>query len=229
MNKMTILIVDDEADIREILAFNLSAAGYQTLEAGTAEAALIQIRNGAAVDLILLDVMLPGMSGFKLADTLRKVDNCTIPIVFLTARGAENDLLTGFSAGGDDYISKPFSVNEVLARIKAVLKRSAASAPTSPATVIIDGLSIDSNNHTVAVDGVVVPFSRKEFDILYLLATNRGKTFSRADFIKILWQDAPYVLERTVDVHIARIRGKIGPYRNLIVNRPGFGYSIDTE
>lgn len=108
-----ILIVDDEADIREILAFNLSAAGYETLEAGTAESALIQIRKGMELDLILLDVMLPGMSGFKLADTLRKTDECNIPIIFLTARNEENDLLTGFSAGGDDYISKPFSVNEV--------------------------------------------------------------------------------------------------------------------
>ena len=115
---MRVMIVDDEADIREIFSFNLSAAGYDTIECGTAEAALIQIRKGTVHDIILLDVMLPGMSGFKLADKIRKEDGCNVPIIFLTARNAENDLLTGFSAGGDDYISKPFSVNEVLARIK---------------------------------------------------------------------------------------------------------------
>ena len=221
-----ILIVDDEADIREILAFNLSAAGYETLEAGTAESALIQIRKGMEFDLILLDVMLPGMSGFKLADTLRKTDGCNIPIIFLTARNEENDLLTGFSAGGDDYISKPFSVNEVLARVKAVLKRSSKSE-TTPSNIIIEGISIDTVNSTVTIDGAPVSFLRKEYDILYLLASNRGKTFSRSDFIRELWKDTPYVLDRTVDVHIARIRGKLGPYRHLLVNRAGYGYSIE--
>lgn len=221
-----ILIVDDEADIREILAFNLSAAGYETLEAGTAESALIQIRKGMELDLILLDVMLPGMSGFKLADTLRKTDECNIPIIFLTARNEENDLLTGFSAGGDDYISKPFSVNEVLARVKAVLKRSSKSE-TVPSNIIIEGISIDTVNSTVTIDGEPVPFSRKEYDILYLLASNRGKTFSRSDFIRELWKDTPYVLDRTVDVHIARIRGKLGAYRHLLVDRAGYGYSIE--
>ena len=220
------MIVDDEADIREILAFNLSAAGYSTLECGTAEAALAQIRKGHVPDLILLDIMLPGMSGFKLADTLRKVDSCHVPIIFLTARNSENDLLTGFSAGGDDYISKPFSINEVLARVKAVLKRCSAEAVT-PSTIVLGSLSIDTALKSVCVEGAEVPLSKKEYEILQLLCTNRGKTFSRSDFISELWKDAPYVLERTVDVHIARIRAKLGPCRDMIVNRSGFGYSIE--
>ena len=226
MQVMEIMIVDDEADIREILAFNLSAAGYSTLECGTAEAALAQIRKGHVPDLILLDIMLPGMSGFKLADTLRKVDSCHVPIIFLTARNSENDLLTGFSAGGDDYISKPFSINEVLARVKAVLKRCSAEA-VNPSTIVIGSLSIDTALKSVCVEGAEVPLSKKEYEILQLLCTNRGKTFSRSDFISELWKDAPYVLERTVDVHIARIRAKLGPCRDMIVNRSGFGYSIE--
>lgn len=225
---MKIMIVDDEADIREILSFNLSAAGYDTLECGTAEAALLRIRKGDVPDIILLDIMLPGMSGFKLADTLRKVDGCNVPIIFLTAKNTENDLLTGFSAGGDDYISKPFSINEVLARVKAVLKRSRPE-PSQTTTLVLGKLSIDTVNKIVSVEGSPVPLSKKEYDILLLLCSNPGKTFSRSDFIKELWKDAPYVLDRTVDVHIARIRSKIGMCKDMITNRVGFGYSIDYD
>lgn len=225
---MKAMIVDDEADIREILSFNLSAAGYDTLECGTAEAALVHIRKGDIPDIILLDIMLPGMSGFKFADTLRKVDKCEVPIIFLTARNTENDMLTGFSAGGDDYISKPFSINEVLARVKAVLKRSQPEQH-SVSTIIIGSLSLDTVNKTASVDGNIVPLSRKEYDILHLLCSNPGKTLSRSDFIDELWKDAPYVLDRTVDVHIARIRSKLGSCKDMITNRAGFGYSIDSN
>lgn len=222
---MKLLVVDDEADIREILNFNLSAAGYSVVEASSAEAALALVRKGLKPDLLLLDVMLPGMSGFKLANILRQEDRLDSPIIFLTARNAENDLLTGFSAGGDDYIAKPFSVNEVLARIKAVLRRSKAAAK-SPENIVIEGISLDTVNKLLLVDGSAVALSRKEYDILHLLCTNIGKTFSRTEIIAELWKDAPYVLERTVDVHIAHIRSKLGPYRDLLSNRPGFGYCL---
>lgn len=222
------MIVDDEADIREILAFNLSAGGYETLECGTAEAALAHIRRGSVPDIILLDIMLPGMSGFKLADTLRRVDRCSVPIIFLTAKNTENDLLTGFSAGGDDYISKPFSVNEVMARVKAVLRRTASSSSANT-NIIIGKLCLDVDGKTVTVDGKAVQLSKKEYDILYLLCSNPGKTYSRTDFIRELWKDAPYVLDRTVDVHIARIRSKLGSCRDIINNRAGFGYSVDID
>ncbi len=223
---MKVMIVDDEADIREILSFNLSAAGYETVECGTAEAAHLQIRQGRVPDIILLDVMLPGMSGFQLADKLRKEYGCTVPIIFLTARNAENDLLTGFSAGGDDYISKPFSVNEVIARIKAVLKRT-GNVPLK--SIVLGGVIIDTVNMNVTIEGTPVAFSRKEYDILLLLASNPGKTYSRSDLIQELWKDAPYVLDRTVDVHIARIRSKLGKYRDILVNRAGFGYSVEVH
>lgn len=222
---MKILVVDDEVDIREILSFNLSAAGYDVIEAGTAEAALVHIRKGEAPDLILLDVMLPGMSGFKLSDTLRKEYSCETPIIFLTARNAENDMLTGFSAGGDDYISKPFSINEVLARVKAVLKRTGAEK-SRPQNLIFGGVCIDTVNKRVSIDGSLVAFSRKEYEILEFLASNIGKTYSRSELIATLWTDSPYVIDRTVDVHIARIRSKLGAHRDMITNRTGFGYSF---
>ena len=223
---MKVMIVDDEADIREILSFNISAAGYDTVECNTAEAALAQIRKGNIPDVMLLDIMLPGISGFKLADTLRKVDRCNVPIIFLTARNTENDLLTGFSAGGDDFIGKPFSINEVIARIKAVLRRTCPE-PQVRNNIVIGGICLDTVNKSVAVDGALIQLSRKEYDILCLLASNPGKTFSRAEIIGELWKDAPYVLDRTVDVHIARIRAKLGPYRDRIMNRAGFGYCIE--
>lgn len=224
---MKILIVDDEADIREILAFNLKAAGYEVFEAGTAEAALVSVRQGRVPDLFLLDVMLPGMSGFKLADVLRKDLKNSTPIIFLTARNAENDMLTGFSAGGDDYISKPFSMYEVLARVKAVLRRSSqGSAGQSGELVQAGPVSIDTVAKKVTVNSVPLVLSKKEYDILLMLAANRGRTFSRSEIIGALWKEAPCVLERTVDVHIARIRSKLGEFHDLIVNRAGFGYSI---
>ncbi len=213
----TILIVEDDSDIREILSFNVENAGYAVRSAATAEAAE-ELAGDAS--LILLDVMLPGMSGYQFARSLRIAGN-DIPIIFLTARSAENDLLTGFSAGGDDYISKPFSINEVLVRIKAVLGRACKTD-----VITIGRLSVDRRIKTATVDGEPLNLSRKEYEILELLISNRGQRFSRADIMARLWQDAPYVLERTVDVHIARLRSKLGKERDIIKNKSGFGYYI---
>lgn len=226
---MKILIVDDESDIREILEFNLAAAGFDCVQAGTAEQALALVRKGENPDLILLDVMLPGMSGFQLSSLLRKV-GCTVPIIFLTARGAENDLLTGFSAGADDYISKPFSVNEVIARVRAVIRRSRSSAPAPDLLTLAGGaVEIRLQSGKVLVDGTDAGFSHKEFEIFVLLASHRGTSYTREAIIAELWKDAPYVLARTVDVHIARIRSKLGPYREMLTGRVGFGYCIDEK
>lgn len=222
---MKVMIVDDEADIREILCFNLEAGGFETVEAPTAEAALKYIRTSGAPDLILLDIMLPGMSGFRLAQTLRREDSITSPIIFLTARSAENDLLTGFSAGADDYIVKPFSVNEVIARVRAVLRRCRPQT-AEQSEIEIEDVCLNTSNRTTRVGGKAVSLSRKEYDILELLMQNPGRTFSRSEIIERLWQDAPCILERTVDVHIARIRQKLGASREMITNRSGFGYSI---
>lgn len=226
---MRILIVDDEADLREILQFNIQSWGYDTLCAESAESALEIIRSGESVDLILLDVMLPGMSGFKLASIIRGEMNLGIPIIFLTAKISENDMLTGFSAGGDDYITKPFSINEVRARIQAVLKRSTATSDTSQEqTIYLQSLTLDLVAQKAFVDGKEVALSKKEYDILHLLATNLGRCFSRGEFLDMLWKDSPYITERTVDVHIARIRAKLGAKcKDLITNRIGFGYCIN--
>lgn len=226
---MRILIVDDEADLREILQFNIQSWGYDTLCAESAECALEIIRSGESVDLILLDVMLPGMSGFKLASIIRGEMNLSIPIIFLTAKISENDMLTGFSAGGDDYITKPFSINEVRARIQAVLKRSTATSDTAQEqTIRLQRLTLDLVAQKAFVDGKEISLSKKEYDILHLLAANPGRCFSRGEFLEMLWKDSPYITERTVDVHIARIRAKLGAKcKDLITNRIGFGYCIN--
>ena len=226
MTMTEVLIVEDEADILDILSFNLENAGYKVLAASSAEEGIRLL--GPDTALILLDVMLPGMSGFQMARQLRKENRNHIPIIFLTARGTENDILTGFSAGGDDYISKPFSINEVLARVKAVLRRIGGET-SSPDALDYGGLHIDLASETAVLAGEPLSLSRKEFDLLALLARHPDTYFSRAVLISSLWKDAPYVLDRTVDVHIARIRGKLGKYRDLIKNKTGFGYYVDSH
>lgn len=217
-----ILIVDDEADIREILQFNLENAGFTVDCASSAEEALDMLAPDHG--LILLDVMMGGMSGFAMAKVLRNERNNQIPIIFLTAKSAENDLLTGFSSGGDDYIPKPFSIHEVIARVRAVLRRTASSEPQLPDMLECGRLKIDLEGKMVYIDGEKVVLSKKEFEVLSLLASHPGKIYSREDLINELWKDAPYVLDRTVDVHIARIRSKLGECKNYLTNRSGYGY-----
>ena len=218
-----ILVVDDEAGIREIIQFNLENAGFEVDCASSAEEALEKL--GQEHCMILLDVMMSGMSGFRMAEVLRKEKNNQIPIIFLTAKTDQNDLLTGFSAGGDDYIPKPFSINEVIARVRAVLKRTERTVESNSSDMIEAGaVRIDVSRKLVYVEGESVVFSKKEFEVLTLLASHPGQIYSREDIINELWKDAPYVLDRTVDVHIARIRSKLGNCKNYIVNRTGFGY-----
>lgn len=221
-----ILIVDDEADIREILQFNLENAGFAVECAASAEEALEMLRPEHG--LILLDVMMGGMSGFKMAEVLRNERGSTVPIIFLTAKSSENDLLTGFSAGGDDYIPKPFSIQEVIARVRAVLRRMAPVEEKLPNMLECGRIKIDIESKLVYMDGEKVVFSKKEFEVLSLLASNPGKIFSREDLITELWKDAPYVLDRTVDVHIARIRSKLGPCKSYLTNRSGYGYIFNS-
>ena len=215
-----LLIVDDEAGIREILQFNLENAGFMTDCAASAEEALQKL--GTEHCLILLDVMMGGMSGLEMAQELRRKQNET-PIIFLTAKTDPDDLLAGFSAGGDDYIPKPFSILEVIARVKAVLKRTARPEPSGN-MVEAGAVRIDLQKKMVYVDGESVVFSKKEFEVLSLLATHQGQIYSRENIIDELWKDAPYVLDRTVDVHIARIRSKLGSRKNYLTNRTGYGY-----
>ena len=224
-----ILVVDDEEDIRDILQFNLENAGFTVDSVASAEEALSIL--GPEHGLILLDVMMGGMSGYKMAEHLRNENN-NIPIIFLTALNAQTDLLTGFSSGGDDYITKPFSIQEVIARVRAVLRRmpqvEVAPEPVAPTEVVAGALRIDLEKKLVFAGDNQITLSKKEYAVLSLLASNPGQIFSREDLINELWQDAPYVLDRTVDVHIARIRSKLGEYKNCISNRSGFGYVFNS-
>jgi len=215
-----ILIVEDDADLREILKFNLERAGYRTLETESAEKGLEAVSDRTR--LILLDVMLPGISGYEMARVLREKGYKT-PIIFLTARSSEEDLLSGFASGGDDYIGKPFSTPELLARIGAVLKRSSANKPK---TVVCGPLEVDLEAEKVFLDGEEVLFSRKEYEILAFLIQNQGTLFTRSQIIKALWLDAPFVIDRTVDVHIAHIRSKLAGHKGLLISRVGFGYGL---
>lgn len=216
-----ILVVDDEAGIREILQFNLEAAGFEVDCASSAEQALEMLNQDHC--MILLDVMMSGMSGFQMAEVLRKERRNDIPVIFLTAKTEQNDLLAGFSAGGDDYIPKPFSIQEVIARVKAVLRRVSVKSETT-AYIESGAVKIDVQSKNVYVADELVVFSKKEFEVLTLLASHPGQIYSREDIITELWKDAPYVLDRTVDVHIARIRNKLGSCKGYIVNRTGYGY-----
>lgn len=221
-----ILVVDDESDIREILQFNLENAGFTVDCAGSAEEALEVLEPSHS--LILLDVMMGGMSGFRMAEVLRKEKNNQVPIIFLTAKSSQNDLLAGFSAGGDDYIPKPFSIQEVIARVRAVMRRFPQAEETVPDMLECGAVKIDLDSKMVYIDGERVMFSKKEFEVLSLMASYPGKIFSREDLITELWKDAPYVLDRTVDVHIARIRSKLGTRKSYLVNRSGYGYIFNS-
>lgn len=218
-----ILVVDDEPDLREILQCNLENAGYEVDTAESAEEALHKL--SPEHDLILLDVMLGGMSGFRMANKLRNELKLHTPIIFLTAKDTENDLLTGFSAGGDDYISKPFSLHEVLARIKAVLRRTKKAPKRTELRA--GNLLIDFAKKMVYAEGQEVRLSPKEFGILRLLAQQPGRVYSREEILAEVWHGDSYVLDRTVDVHIARVRRKLGENAYHITNRQGYGYCFE--
>lgn len=220
-----ILVVDDEADLREILQFNLESEGYRVDTAESAEQALKIL--SPEHELILLDVMMGGMSGFKMAEKLRKDLHNETPIIFLTAKDTENDMLTGFNLGGDDYISKPFSIKEVAARVKAVIKRAGNAPAPAPPVIQIGAVRIELSTKSVTVNGQHLPLTKKEFEILVLMAQNPGRIFSREDILNRIWQNDGYVLERTVDVHITRLRKKLGEQGKIIVNRSGYGYCIE--
>lgn len=223
-----ILVVDDEQDLCEILKFNLETEGYQVETANSAEEALE--KDIASYNLLLLDVMMGGMSGFQLAKQLKNSEvTAHIPIIFLTARDTENDTVTGFNLGADDYISKPFSIREVMVRVRAVLRRTASKleGADEPAVISYQGLLLNLDKKSVSVDGEDVPFTKTEFELLRLLLEERGRVFSRQELIDRVWPKDVLVLDRTVDVNITRMRKKIGKFAKCIVTRLGFGYYFD--
>lgn len=220
--KQQILVIDDERDLCEILRFNLTAAGFEVHTAYSGEDALQQgITN---YDLLLLDVMMPHMSGFELAKRLKQdPDTAAVPVIFLTALNDEEDTLHGFDLGADDYIAKPFSVREVVARVKAVLGRTSAT-PSSVQELRHEGLVMDLTKMTVTVDGQPVLLTKTEFEILKVFLANQGQVFSRQELLDKVWPRDVVVTDRTVDVNITRMRKKIGRYSSCIVTRHGFGY-----
>ena len=218
-----ILVVDDEEDICAILKFNLSKEGYDVVTANSAEEALaLDVKS---FNLLLLDVMMGGMSGFEMTGKLKSdPETAGIPVIFITARDTEDDAVEGLDLGADDYISKPFSIREVISRVRAVLRRSGtAGADTNT------GIFIDDEKKVVTVDGAAVSLTRIEYEIFKLLFTNKGKVFPREDILSKVWPDDVIVTDRTVDVNITRLRKKIGEYGERIVSLHGFGYLYEEK
>lgn len=228
MNEYRILVVDDEDDLCEILKFNLEMEGYKVDTANSAEEALKL--DLTQYSLLLLDVMMGEISGFKMARMLKAdKDTANIPIIFITAKDTENDTITGFNLGADDYISKPFSLREVIMRVKAVLRRTANLQLKDSEELQYKGLVINVPQKKVTINGEEVSLTKKEFEILLLLLQNSGRVFSREDILSKVWNDEVYVLDRTIDVNITRLRKKIGEYGKHIVTRLGYGYCFECE
>ena len=240
MAKQRILIVDDEEDICMILSYSLQKAGYEVLVAHSAEEALanyeLRIKN-YEVDLILLDIMMGEMSGLEMAEKLnqepgtKSQDRSVPPIIFLTALSDEDTVLQGFQLGADDYISKPFRIAEVLARVAAVLRRTAEQGtrnqeprPISNDCIVFEGIVVNKADMSLKVDGEAVVMTRKEIELLCYLLTHRGQILSREHLLQNVWDSNGFVLERTVDVHITHLRKKLGQYGKRIVTKSGYGY-----
>ena len=251
MAKQRILIVDDEEDICMILSYSLQKAGYETLVAHSAEEALALLLPdspiaSSPISLILLDIMMDGMSGLEMAEKLRLSPNslitsspnspqgASIPIIFLTALSDEDTVLQGFKLGADDYISKPFRIAEVLARVAAVLRRTAEQGtknqeqrPISNDCIVFEGIVVNKADMSLMVDGEHVKTTRKEIELLCYLLTHRGQILSRDHLLNNVWDSNGYVLERTVDVHITHLRRKLGQYGKRIITKSGYGYLFE--
>lgn len=225
MAKHKILIVDDEESLCEILQFNLEVEGYEADVAYSAELALEM--HPERYSLILLDVMMGEMSGFKMARILKSnPETARVPVIFCTARDTEDDTVAGLNLGADDYIAKPFSIREVLARVRSVLRRT-ASPQTESEVIGYEGLEMDLRRKSCTVDGEEVSLTKKEFEILSLMLSHRGMIFSREEILHRVWSDEVVVLDRTIDVNITRLRRKIGRYGEHIVTRLGYGYGFE--
>ena len=225
MAKHKILIVDDEESLCEILQFNLEVEGYEADVAYSAEQALEM--HPERYSLILLDVMMGEMSGFKMARILKSnPETARVPVIFCTARDTEDDTVAGLNLGADDYIAKPFSTREVLARVRSVLRRT-ASPQTESEVIGYEGLEMDLRRKSCTVDGEEVSLTKKEFEILSLMLSHRGMIFSREEILHRVWSDEVVVLDRTIDVNITRLRRKIGRYGEHIVTRLGYGYGFE--
>ena len=230
MTTERILIVDDEETLCEVLRLNLENEGYDVDIAFSAEQALTY--DLTAYSLILLDIMMGEISGIKMAKMLKAdVSTANIPIIFTTARDTEDDMVMGLNIGADDYIMKPYTVRNVIARVKSVLRRTSGQKSTNapiaaPEVLQVEGLRLDMEFKRCMVDGTEVKLAKKEFELLAYLIKHRGKICSREQILSRVWSDEVVVLDRTIDVNITRLRSKIGVYGSYIVTRSGFGYGF---
>ena len=225
MDKKKILVVDDEESLCEILQFNLETEGFDVDVAYSAEQALQMPL--AKYSLILLDIMMGAISGIKMAQMMKQNEKLSaIPIIFITAKDAEDDMVYGLNIGADDYISKPFSIREVVARIKSVLRRSTGSDKDN-AILTFDTLAVDTEKKICTLDGEEVKLTKTEMELLVMFLQYKGRIFTREEILKRVWKDEVIVLDRTFDVNITRLRKKIGDYGKYIVTRLGYGYGFD--
>lgn len=227
---MKILVVDDELDICELLQYNLETEGYEVVTANSAEEALALPLNDYA--LILLDVMMGEMSGFQMARKIKEDPSTShIPIIFITALDDEDNTVKGLNIGADDYIAKPLSMKEVKARVRVVLRRTTIplilKEKKAKNKICYEGITLDQNAKVVTIDGKDLTLTKLEYELLSLLLQNPGKVFSREDILSHCWPQDVYVLDRTVDVNITRLRKKIGFYGKLIKTRIGYGYCFE--
>lgn len=222
---MKLLIVDDEADIRSMLAQYAEFSGYEVVQAADGFAA-VRLATEESPDLIVMDVMMPLLDGFGAVKEIRK--HSDVPIIMLSARGEEYDKLFGFELGVDDYVTKPFSPREVMARIGSILHRKHRTETSqNPLLFTVEGLQIDMAGRTVTVDGVRAEMTPKEYDLLFYMVQNRGIALSREKLLSEVWGYEFFGDDRTVDTHIKMLRANLGPYRNHIVTLRGMGYKFE--
>jgi DNA-binding response OmpR family regulator len=227
--KKTVFVIDDEKDIQDILKINLEKEGYDVLAFSSAEESRRTMQRGTRPDCIVLDVMMQGIDGYEYCKQLRSSPEYRrIPILFLSAKTDELDKVLGLELGGDDYITKPFSIKEIKSRIKAVLRRTAGDEPGDAVEQRIthQGIELIPDHYSLKVDGADVELTKTEFKILYLFMSNPGKIFSRDNIIDSIRGHDVYVVDRTVDVHVMNLRKKIGRYKHLIKTFSGVGYGF---
>ena len=223
MGQKTILIVDDEKDIIELLSYNLAKEGYSVLTARNGRQALEMVKEGP--DIIVLDIMMPEMTGLQVIQELKKEKStASIPVLFLTAKGSETDEVVGLTVGADDYITKPVQMSVFVARVQAALRRQEQMAEPEFETMRFDDLEINISSFLVTLAGKTITLAKKEFELLVFLAKNRGRVLSREVILNAVWGADVHVVDRTIDVHIRKVREKLGKYADYIETVPGIGY-----
>lgn len=230
MKREKVIVIEDEADILEVIEYNLSREGYLVCSAMDGEEALRLIKKENP-DIVLLDLMLPGLNGIEVCRRLKGDSmTCQIPVIMVTAKGEESDIVLGLGMGADDYVVKPFSPKELIARVKAVLRRvELKEAQEKNKRIVLDGLTIDAEKHEVCVDDKSIFFTATEFKVLHFLASTPGRVFTRDNLLsKTIGEDA-VVIDRNVDVHIQAVRKKLGNYRYLIETIRGVGYRFQNK